>query len=62
MPLLSQIITVAETYDRVLNKGELPFKARKPATLNVIKNGAETQFDQQLSEIFVEMIEKSEGV
>ena len=53
MPLLSQIITVAETYDRVLNKGELPFKARKPATLNVIKNGVGDQFDPQLFEIFI---------
>lgn len=62
MPLLSRIITVVETYDRVLNRGELPLKDRKLAALDVIKNGSGTQFDPQLSEIFVQIIEKREGV
>ena len=60
IPLLSRIIAVTETYDRVLNRGELPLHDRKLAALNVIKKGAGTQFDPQIAELFVQMIEKSE--
>lgn len=62
IPLLSRIITVVETYDRVLNRGELSLKDRKLAALEVIKKGAGTQFDPQIAELFVQLIEKSEGV
>jgi diguanylate cyclase (GGDEF)-like protein/PAS domain S-box-containing protein len=58
IPLISRIISVVETYDRVLNRGELPMEERKLAALEVIKNGIETQFDPEISEIFVQMIEK----
>ena len=61
IPLLSRIITVVETYDRVLNRGELPLKDRKLAALDVIKNGAGPQFDPQIAEMLVQLIEKSEG-
>ncbi len=60
IPLLSRIITVVETYDRVLNRGELPLKDRKLAALDVIKNGAGTQFDLQIAELFVQMINSEE--
>jgi diguanylate cyclase (GGDEF)-like protein/PAS domain S-box-containing protein len=56
IPLLSRIITVAETYERVLNRGELPLKNRQLAALDAIKNGAGTQFDPQIAELFVRMI------
>lgn len=62
IPLLSRIITVVETYDRVLNRGELSLDERKIAALDVIKNGSGTQFDPQITEVFVRIIEKSEEV
>lgn len=62
IPLLSRIITVVETYDRVLNRSELSLDERKIAALDVIKNGSGTQFDPQITEVFVQIIEKSEEV
>lgn len=59
-PLLSRIISVVEIYDRVLSSGGLPLKERKIAALQVIKDGAGTQFDPQLAEIFVQMIKNKE--
>ena len=56
IPLLSRIISVVETYDRVLNRGELALKDRKLAALDVIINGAGTQFDPQIANLFVQMI------
>jgi len=57
IPLLSRIISVVETYERVLNRGEFPLKNRILAALDVIKNGAGTQFDLQIAGRFVQMIE-----
>ena len=37
-------------------------KDRKQAALDVIKNGSGTQFDPQIAELFVQIIEKSEEV
>ena len=62
IPLLSRIITVVETYDRVLNRGELSLKDRKLAALDVIKKGAGTQFDPQITELIIQLVEKNEGV
>jgi len=62
IPLLSRIITVVETYDRVLNRGELSLDERKLAALDVIKNGSGTQFDPQITKVFVQIMEKSEEV
>lgn len=59
---MSRIIAVTETYDRVLNRGDFPLKDRKQAALDVIKNGLGTQFDPQIAELFVQIIEKSEEV
>ena len=56
IPLLSRIISVVEIYERVLNRGELPLKDRQLAALDVIKNGAGTQFDPHVAELFVNLI------
>lgn len=56
IPLLSRIIAVSETYDRVKNRGDLHLEARKQAALDVIKGGAGTQFDPQIAELFVQVI------
>lgn len=60
--LISRIIAVTETYDRVLNRGDLPFKDRTPSAFNVIKNGQGAQFDPHIAELFIQIIEKSEEV
>lgn len=60
IPLLSRIITVVGTYDRVLNRGKLTLKDRKLAALDAIKNGAGTLFDPQIAELFVQMINSEE--
>jgi diguanylate cyclase (GGDEF)-like protein/putative nucleotidyltransferase with HDIG domain len=58
IPLISRIISVVETYDRVLNRGGLPLEERKQTALEIIKKGAGMQFDPQVAEIFVQMIYK----
>lgn len=62
IPLLSRIITVVETYDRVINRGELSSDECRIAALDVIRNGSGTQFDPQITKVFVQIIEKSEEV
>ena len=61
IPLLSRIISVVEAYDRILSRDNLPLKERKLAALDVIKNGAGTQFDPQIAELFVQMIKNKEN-
>jgi diguanylate cyclase (GGDEF)-like protein/PAS domain S-box-containing protein len=58
IPLISRIISIAETYERVLNRGELDIEERKKAALMTIKEGAGTQFDPQIAELFVEMMKE----
>jgi diguanylate cyclase (GGDEF)-like protein/PAS domain S-box-containing protein len=55
IPLLSRIISVAQTYERVLNqKGQVDAKEK---AINVIKDGSGTQFDPQIAELFVQLVE-----
>lgn len=56
IPLISRIIAVVETYDRVLNRGGLPLQERKKAALEVIKNGAGRQFDPKIAQTLVQLI------
>lgn len=56
IPLISRILAVAETYDRVTSKGLLPLPERRQAALEIIRNGAGTRFDPQIAEVFVQMI------
>lgn len=60
IPLLSRIISVVETYDHLLHNNELSLKDRKMAAIDVIKNGAGTQFDPQIADSFVQMIKNRE--
>jgi HD-GYP domain-containing protein (c-di-GMP phosphodiesterase class II) len=54
--LISRIIAVVETYERLLNKEDLPLNERKPAALEAIKNGAGKRFDPKIAEVFIPMI------
>ncbi|MGE4273649.1 MAG: HD domain-containing phosphohydrolase [Desulfitobacterium sp.] len=56
IPLIPRIISIVETYDRVLNRGDLPPAERKKTALAVINNGAGKQFDPQIVELFVQMM------
>lgn len=61
IPLISRIITVVETYDRVLNRGKLPVNERQKVAAEIIKEGANTQFDPKIAEIFVRLIGEKNG-
>jgi len=55
--LLSRIISIAEAYERVLS-GAYDFNpTSKEEALRFIRDGAGTQFDPQISELFVRMLE-----
>lgn len=62
IPLLSRIISVAETYDRVLHRGTLPLEGREAAALTAIREGAGTQFDPQVADLFAHLAAKGEGL
>jgi len=59
IPLIARIISIAETYDRVLNRGDGPFDERKKMAVKVIKESAGKQFDPNLAGLFVQTIDKS---
>jgi diguanylate cyclase (GGDEF)-like protein/PAS domain S-box-containing protein/putative nucleotidyltransferase with HDIG domain len=58
IPLIARIISIAETYDRVLNRGDGPFEERKRAALKAIKDSAGKQFDPELAGLFVQTMER----
>ena len=53
IPLISRIISVAETYDRAINRGNLPTEERKRTALEVIQSRAGAQLDPEIVELFV---------
>lgn len=57
IPLLSRIISIAETYERLLNRGELSTEERKRAAIEIIHECAGMQFDPQIAEWFVQMVD-----
>lgn len=56
IPLISRIISVVETYDRVFSRGEQPEAERKEAALAVIREGSGKQFDPEIAAAFLEMM------
>lgn len=56
IPLIGRIIAIAETYDRMLNKEDLPLSKRKNKAIRVIKEGAGKRFDPLVVEIFVKLM------
>lgn len=59
IPMISRIISIAETYERALNRGTFSQEERNLKALEAVKNGAGTRFDPEIAEIFVQMIEKN---
>jgi len=58
IPLISRIISVAEAYERVLNRGDDSIEDRREEAIRAVKEGAGKQFDPNIAEIFVKMIEE----
>lgn len=54
IPFIPRIISIVETYDRMLNREKLP----KKAAIKVIQEGIGKQFDPEIAELFVQMMEK----
>jgi diguanylate cyclase (GGDEF)-like protein/PAS domain S-box-containing protein len=54
--VIARIISVVETYERVLNRGDQPLEVRKSQALEVIKSGMGKQFDPEIAKVFIEMI------
>lgn len=58
IPLISRIIAVVDTYDGVLNRGELPLKERNLTALEIVNKGAGTQFDPKIVGMLIQIISK----
>lgn len=62
IPQISRIISIAETYERVLAKETAAENSYSHGiAIQVIKDGAGTLFDPGIAELFVEMIEEKES-
>ena len=58
IPLISRIILIVETYERVLNSGEFSLAERKKTAIKVIYEGAGKQFDPHIAELFARLMEE----
>ena len=62
IPLLSRIISIVETYERVLSSGGgLPLEERKKTAVDVVTKGAGLQFDPHIAKAFIQMMHKQTG-
>ena len=57
IPVISRIIAIAETYDRIVKSNPNPEKELKDYALKVIKDGANYQFDPELAALFCRLFE-----
>jgi len=57
IPLLARIITIAESYDRMIHDSANTKAKSKAEAVRVIRENAGTQFDPQLAELFAYMVE-----
>jgi putative nucleotidyltransferase with HDIG domain len=58
IPLISRIISVAEAYERVLNRGDGSIEERRETAIRAVREGAGKQFDPKIAGLFIEMIEE----
>jgi len=56
IPFLSRIITIVETYERILNRVDKPLDERKARALEVIKDEAGKRFDPDIVEVFLKLM------
>lgn len=57
IPLISRVISVAETYERIVSRTENSAKEKKQA-LEVIAKGAGKRFDPNIAALFIQVMEK----
>ncbi|MDI9368195.1 MAG: HD domain-containing phosphohydrolase, partial [Thermotogota bacterium] len=58
IPLISRVISVAEAYERVLNRGDGSIEERRETAIRAVREGAGKQFDPKIAGLFIEMIEE----
>lgn len=56
--LISRIILITETYDRVLNNETSSIETQKQKALKVISEGSGKAFDPELAQLFIQIINK----
>lgn len=61
IPMMSRIISIAEIYERASNKDDLSHEDRKKKAIEAIKEGSGTQFDPNVVEIFVRIMNDENG-
>lgn len=61
IPLISRIVSIVETYDSVISRGKSSHNEKKLEALEVIRKGAGTQFDPDIAELFVQMMEEKDS-
>lgn len=57
IPLIARIISIVETYERVLNRGNLSLSERKKKAIETIREGSGKQFDPAIAELFAQMMD-----
>lgn len=57
IPLISRIVSIVETYERILNTGNLSYTDRKRRAIDEIRKSAGNDFDPQMAELFANMME-----
>lgn len=55
IPLISRIISIVETYDRIANRNKGNAEGREKA-LRVIREGRGTRFDPEIAEVFLKIV------
>ncbi len=61
IPYLSRIMAVVETYDRILNRTELPLQERSAHALKEILEASGSQFDPAVAQAFLEMMKQEQS-
>lgn len=57
IPLLSRVVSIVESYERALNRGELSLPERKQMASTVIREGAGKRFDPEIARLFLDIME-----
>lgn len=60
IPYYSRIMSVVETYDRVLNRTDLPLGERTAYALQEIRKASGSQFDPTIAHAFLEMMKQEQ--
>jgi diguanylate cyclase (GGDEF)-like protein/putative nucleotidyltransferase with HDIG domain len=59
IPVITRILSVAETYERVLNRGDRPVAERRKTAADTIMEGAVTQFDPEIAAFFIRRLSEA---